>query len=301
MQPHQPPQLRRHDAAKGRLLADVPLAMLGTSNYVHADSSIFRSDGVALLNGELLVDLDRQLLLWRYVLADRLRRAEHSPDGRVWYFGDAGGRSPIELIGVDPVSGEVRAAAGDLSPGDQYVLKKGDRIRLAIDLGSAGLERSAPGVEAAITKRLNSAGLVVDPSASVTLSVTTSEQQVTQTFRRSSGEVVSFPDVRVAARFSISDSTGRVVWGYEFTNPPVIDLSKPLDGQITGDLTAKKRAGVGAMLIHPDMIGSIPTTLTKDPREILPGESLLGPSGVEPLPAEKRLPPRPMGLERAGP
>ena len=298
MQPQQYPHLRRLDAVTGRVLEDFPISVLGTNTYVYADSSIFRNDGVALLNGEMLVDLGRKLLLWRYVLADRCKTAERSPDGRVWYHPTDGGNRPIELVAVDPLRDEVRAAARDLSPAEQYVIKKGDRIRLAIDLGGAGL-KAAPQIEAAIADRLKSGGLVIDPSAAVTLSVVGSERTDTVNFTRSNGQVVSVQDVKIVVRFSLSDGAGRVVWGYEALNPPVLDLSKPLAGQAEGDLMAKKRAAVEKMILE-HIVGGIPTEKTKDPREFLPGESLLGPSGPEPLPAEKRLPPRPTGLERAG-
>jgi WD40 repeat protein len=300
MQPQQYPQIRRLDAATGKVLDEFPMSVLGTSTYVYADSTIFRSDDVALVNGELLVDLRRKLLLWRYVLADRFQLAEHSPDGRVWYHGDSQGGRPIELIAVDPLREEVRTAARELTPAEQYIIRKGDRIRLAIDLAGAGLGAAAKRIEAAITDRLTSGGLVIDPAAAVTLSVVGSERTDTIDFRRASGQVVSVQDVKVVVRFSLSDSAGRVVWGHEAVNPPVIDLSKPLAGQAEGDLMAKKRALVERMILE-HIVGGIPTEKTKDPREFLPGESLLGPAGEEPVPAEKRLPPRPTGLERAAP
>jgi hypothetical protein len=294
--PGQAHHMRRLDAATGEMLGE---SILGFPNlYLTGPHNIFRNDNTAVIGDSMLVDLQRSLLLWRYVLDDHQVQAENSPDGRLWYCRHSGA-GPTELIAVDPYRPEVRTATRDLKPADQYVLRQGDRVRLVVDLAGAGLDDRAEQIRAAVSEQLTAAGLLVDPAAPVTLAIRGSQRTQTNTFRRNNGQVLSFPDVRVALRLSITDTAGRVQWGYEVLNAPVIDLSRPLEGQADGDMMAKKRASVAAMATNPDFVRTIPTVLSKDPRDILPGESLLGPGGLAPLPAEKRLPPRVTGLERA--
>jgi hypothetical protein len=109
------------------------------------------------------------------------------------------------------------------------------------------------------------------------------------------------PDLKVGVRVAIADAAGQPIFGYEFVNPPVIDLTQPLAGQAEGDIERKKRQLLVEVLLNHKMFDGIPGSLLKDPRDILPGETLLGPAGPEPMPAERRLPPRKIGLNRPGP
>jgi hypothetical protein len=287
-----PTRIRRIDASTGTQLGEFVQAFQPFSSNV-ACCELFRGDNVALLGGTTLVDLARNVLLWRYDAVDQVRPADNSPDHRLWYFyDDPRKRQAARLIAVDPYRDEVRSRCAELQAEEQFWLRPGDKVRLAIDIAGARLGPEAAQIEAAVRARLKTAGLVEDPSAATTVSVTGFERDEPKTFTRSDGRQITVSDIKIGVRVAIVAPSGQAVFSFEAVNPPVIDLSQPLPGQVKADPEAKKRELLVDMLTRQGALQGIPGALLKDPRDILPGESLLGPTGPEPMPEDRRLPRR---------
>ena len=117
-----------------------------------------------LIGGELLVDVDSRLPLWRY-------RAQAPPavaGGAAWFpLAETGSGKRAALAGYDlPHPGAAAALEKAKADPDFLVLKAGDRVRVdASAVPADGRDEAREGLEAAVTR----GGYVLDPNAPAVL------------------------------------------------------------------------------------------------------------------------------------
>jgi len=157
-----------------------------------------------------LVDVERRLLLWRYTGCDS--PVVNGGEG-VWaVVGKSGDNTPV-LAGVKLPHGDVVRAAEKLDPDALLVIKPG--LEVSLKTSFSGTAEQQERVKAALTKRLEEAGMKIVPQSPITLTATIKAGKSTKVQYRSFGSFTTsehnVPQQILELAYQIN---GKPVWTY---------------------------------------------------------------------------------------
>lgn len=162
-------ELRVIDLDNGQVKKQIPLPVSGSLiQWVGLD--------YVLIDGEILVCISRECVVWNYALPDGMHLRD-SPDQRHWYIAADPARSNMYVVrGVDMPDENVVQRIGAANPRGKLLLRPGQAISLDIDVNNPeGIDDFAEQVKNVLTDRYLSSKMKVIPGVPVTLKVRDSD------------------------------------------------------------------------------------------------------------------------------
>jgi len=195
-------------------------AMLQDLHPIEGRELKWTSDNHLLVNGNLLVDVERRAPIWMY---DNMHQVSAVRDGKVWFLegGAAGGGVKVLTSAVVPNKAVLDSVAS-LKPDDLLVLHPGMEIALNVQPNGDGDEMAAAkkGFEERLQK--NGMKVVSDSKNRLTVSVQPGKTQTVRyhSFGRPFGEAQEHQVATELLSLTL-ELNGETVWKYESgTSPP---------------------------------------------------------------------------------
>jgi WD40 repeat protein len=262
-------RIRVWDLASREMTRD--FAMLQDLHPIDGRDLKWTSDNHLLINGNLLVDVDRRAPIWMY---DNMHQISVVRDGKVWFLeGGVGGGGVKVLTSAAVPNKAVLDSVASLKPDDLLVLHPGMEISLDVQLNGDGDEIAA--AKKGLQERLQKNGMKVasDLGSKNRLTVTVQPGK-TQTVRyHSFGHPFGEAQEHQVATEMLSltlELNGETVWKYESgTSPPgLLHLKEgeTIDGALArimkeqGDSLPKRCASVWI----PAYIARVPGSANAD-------------------------------------
>jgi len=244
-------------------------AMLQDLHPIDARDLKWTSENHLLVNGNLLVDVERRAPIWMY---DNMHQISVVRDGKVWFLeGGVGGGGVKVLTSAVVPNKAVLDSVASLKPDDLLVLHPGMEITLDVQLNGDGDEIAA--AKRGLEERLKKNGMKVVPESKNRLTVSVQPGK-TQTVRyHSFGHPFGEAQEHQVATEMLSltlDLNGETVWKYESgtSAPGMLHLKEgeTIDGALArimkeqGDSLPKRCAAVWI----PAYIARVPGSANAD-------------------------------------
>jgi len=277
---------------------DLRMQILAAFLGIRNTSLEYRGDNFLLLDNSYLIDLDKRAVVWRYELDGAF--VSGSPDQKTWFCTrrEQSYNSPVYLTTYETPSTNVLRKAEAVKLENQLVLCPGMSVKLVVDLTGVNLQGQEATVLKALQESLENRGIMVHPSAPLTLSVLTGQQATGNEIGVSTGTRFGFgyspffrqsepqqviSQQKLVCRFAITDASGKVRWfrdrsvqmrNYGFVNQGNAEeqLRKEMHDSFT-NLLANTTTGSAGM----------PTYIFANLGEIVGGESQLVFKGEQPV------------------
>jgi len=191
-----------YDLSTGSLTGQFALRVIGRQTAMPAE-------GFVLLDGSILIDLERRIPLWKYGMTQGATAV--SPDGAFWYVRKAD--RPV-LACYDVPHAEATSLARTLKAEDLLLLKPGVKVALINNVSADDQQRKA--ISDALVAQIKSLGLVADDAAAIRITASIEPGKSEERTYRAFGEPAFASGTKVTVTPQISkvtiESEGKTVW-----------------------------------------------------------------------------------------